>query len=86
MTRSFEGVRDSRGRVRRLAPTAQSAGRKPGDPGAPPSAGLLQNLEALMNLPGIWIDRAAQRRARDKLILDLDSSASETYGRQEGSA
>jgi len=47
---------------------------------------LLQNLEALMNLPGIWIDRAAQRRARDKLILDLDSSASETYGRQEGSA
>jgi len=34
----------------------------------------------------MWIDRAAQRRALDKLILDLDRSVSETYGRQEGSA
>ena len=34
----------------------------------------------------MWIDRARQHRSLDKLILDLDSSVSETYGRQEGSA
>jgi hypothetical protein len=45
-----------------------------------------RNRRALMNLPGKWIDRVRQRRALDKLILDLDSSVSETYGRQEGSA
>jgi hypothetical protein len=49
-------------------------------------AGLPQNRKALLNRPGMWIDRAAQRRALHKLILDLDSSVSETYGRQEGSA
>jgi hypothetical protein len=45
-----------------------------------------KNLKALMNLPGMWVDRIRQRRSLDKLILDLDSSVSETYGRQEGSA
>jgi len=45
-----------------------------------------KNLKALMDLPGRWIDRVRERRALDKLILDLDSSGSETYGRQEGSA
>jgi len=45
-----------------------------------------RNRKALMDLPGKWIDRVRQRRALDKLILDLDSSVSETYGRQEGSA
>mgnify|MGYP001133252343 CR=1 FL=1 len=45
-----------------------------------------KNRKALMNLSGKWIDRVRQRRALDKLILDLDSSVSETYGRQEGSA
>ena len=45
-----------------------------------------RNRKALMNLPGKWIDRVRQRRTLDKLILDLDSSVSETYGRQEGSA
>jgi hypothetical protein len=45
-----------------------------------------RNGRALMNLPGKWIDRVRQRRALDKLVLDLDSSVSETYGRQEGSA
>jgi hypothetical protein len=49
-------------------------------------AGLLQNRKALMNLPGMWTDRVRRRRALDKLILDLDSSVSEPYGRQEGSA
>ena len=45
-----------------------------------------KNRKALMNLSGKWIDRVRQRRTLDKLILDLDSSVSETYGRQEGSA
>ena len=45
-----------------------------------------KNLKSLMNLPGLWIDRVGQHRSFDKLILDLDSSVSETYGRQEGSA
>ena len=45
-----------------------------------------KNLKAMMDLPGTWIDRVRQRRALDKLILDVDSSVSETYGRQEGSA
>jgi len=45
-----------------------------------------KNLKALVNLPGMWVDRIRQRRPLDKLILDLDSSVSETYGRQEGSA
>jgi len=37
-----------------------------------------RNRKALMNLPGMWIDRAAQRRPLDKLILNLDNSVSET--------
>jgi len=39
-----------------------------------------------MNLPVTWINCPGQRRTLDKLILNLDSSVSETYGRQEGSA
>jgi len=45
-----------------------------------------KNRQALMDLPGMWIDRVRERRALDQLILDVDSSVSETYGRQEGSA
>jgi len=45
-----------------------------------------KNLKALMDLSGMWIDRVHERCALDKLILDLDSSVSDTYGRQEGSA
>ena len=39
-----------------------------------------------MDVPEKWIDRAGQHRALDKLILDLNSSVSQTYGRQEGVA
>jgi len=39
-----------------------------------------------MNLSGEWIDKAHQRRPLKQLILDLDSSVSETYGKQEGTA
>jgi len=45
-----------------------------------------ENLEALVDLPGQWIDRLRQRKPKREIILDLDSSVSETYGRQEGSA
>ena len=45
-----------------------------------------QNMKSLMDLPGMWIDRVRQHRSLDKLIFDLDSSVSEAYGRQEGSA
>ena len=44
------------------------------------------NLQALMAMPGQWIDRVHQRRPIKKLILDMDSSVSETHGQQEGSA
>jgi hypothetical protein len=43
------------------------------------------NLDALMNMPGQWVDLICQRRPIKKLILDMDSSVSETYGQQEGS-
>ena len=45
-----------------------------------------RNLTALMNLPGRWIDKVHQRQPLRQLILDMDSSVSETYGRQEGTA
>ena len=45
-----------------------------------------QDLSALMALPGRWIDDVRPVKAIKKLILDLDSSVSKTYGQQEGSA
>ena len=44
------------------------------------------NLAALMALPGRWIDRVGHAKHTRTVVLDLDSSVSETYGRQEGSA
>jgi Transposase DDE domain group 1 len=44
------------------------------------------NLTALMKLSGRWIDTVHQRKPLKQLILDLDSSVSETYGRQQGTA
>jgi hypothetical protein len=45
-----------------------------------------ENLNHLMDLSGQWIDQAHRRRKLTKLILDTDSSVSETYGHQQGSA
>jgi len=45
-----------------------------------------RNLTALMNLSGQWIDQVHGRRPLKELILDMDSSVSETYGRQQGTA
>jgi hypothetical protein len=44
------------------------------------------NLMALMNLSGCWIDKVHRHQPLRELILDMDSSVSETYGEQEGSA
>ncbi|MDP7348714.1 MAG: IS1380 family transposase, partial [Phycisphaeraceae bacterium] len=46
----------------------------------------LHNLAALMNMPGQWVGMIRQRCPIRKLILDMDSSVSETYGQQEGTA
>jgi hypothetical protein len=44
------------------------------------------NLESLQKIAGTWIDRVHQAKPIDKIVLDMDSSVSETYGRQEGAA
>ena len=44
------------------------------------------NLTALMNLSGPWIDKVHTCQPLNELILDMDSSVSETYGEQEGTA
>jgi len=44
------------------------------------------NLKALTKLSGNWIDRLRERQPMRELILDMDSSVSETYGEQEGTA
>jgi hypothetical protein len=44
------------------------------------------NLAALSDLPGRWIDKVHQRRPPKAIVLDMDPSESPTYGEQEGSA
>ena len=44
------------------------------------------NLAALADLSGAWIDRVHARRPPTTIVLDMDSSVSETHGAQEGSA
>jgi hypothetical protein len=39
-----------------------------------------ENLKHLTDLSGQWIDQAHQHRPLTKLILDMDSSVSKTYG------
>ena len=45
-----------------------------------------RNLTALMNLSRQWIDKVHRHQSLRELILDMDSSVSETYGQQEGTA
>src|SRR5262249_44892328 len=45
-----------------------------------------ENLKHLIDLSGERIDQAHRQRRFTKLILDMDSSVSETYGHQEGTA
>src|ERR1700724_1314499 len=44
------------------------------------------NVAALADLTGQWIDAVHQRRQAKVIVLDMDSSDSPTYGEQEGSA
>jgi len=44
-----------------------------------------ENLEALADLSGRWIDRVHASTGLKKLVLDMDSSDSPTHGQQEGS-
>ena len=44
------------------------------------------NLTALLDISGQWIDAVHRRKPLKELTLDLDSSVSETYGRQQGTA
>src|SRR6516165_5962873 len=43
-----------------------------------------ENLAALADLPGLWIDTVHRRRSPRIVVLDMDSSESATYGEQEG--
>ena len=43
-----------------------------------------ENLAALADLSGRWIDRVHSRRPPKLIVLDMDSSVSPTYGDQEG--
>ncbi len=45
-----------------------------------------ENLAVLKDLSGRWIDTVHRRKGIREIILDMDSSVSETYGEQEGSA
>jgi hypothetical protein len=45
-----------------------------------------ENLAALADLPGQWVDKVHRRRPPKMIVLDMDSSESPTYGEQEGSA
>jgi hypothetical protein len=45
-----------------------------------------ENLAALMDLPGRWIDAVHDRRPPKSITLDMDSSESTVHGDQEGSA
>jgi hypothetical protein len=44
------------------------------------------NLKVLTKLSGKWIDRLREHQPMRELILDMNSSVSETYGEQEGTA
>ena len=45
-----------------------------------------ENVEALADMNGVWIDKVHDRHPPKKIILDMDSSVSPTHGDQEGTA
>ena len=44
------------------------------------------NIAALADLSGVWIDQVHDRKSPKDVVLDMDSSVSPTYGDQEGTA
>lgn len=47
---------------------------------------LHENLAALADLLGMWVDRVHDRKPPKSIMLDMDSSVSPTHGEREGSA
>ncbi len=45
-----------------------------------------ENLQALMHLNPIWVEKAIAHTPCQRVILDMDSSESPVYGQQEGAA
>jgi len=45
-----------------------------------------KNLKALIKQTGQWVDEVHQQKSIKEIILDMDSSDSPTFGKQEGSA
>ena len=45
-----------------------------------------ENLNALTDVCGRWVDHVAERLPRRHVVLDMDSSESPTHGQQKGSA
>ena len=45
-----------------------------------------ENLAALADLSGMWIDRVHDHDPPRRVVLDMDSSVSPTFGEQEGTA
>ena len=45
-----------------------------------------ENVEALVDMNGVWIDKVHDRHPPKMIILDMDSSVSPTHGEQEGTA
>ncbi len=43
-----------------------------------------ENVEALVDMNGVWIDKVHDRHPPKMIILDMDSSVSPTHGEQEG--
>ena len=45
-----------------------------------------ENVEALVDMNGVWIDKVHDRHPPKMIILDMDSSVSPTHGEQEKAA
>ena len=45
-----------------------------------------ENVEALADMNGVWIDKVHDHHPPNMIILDMDSSVSPTHGDQEGTA
>ena len=43
-----------------------------------------ENLVAMTELSGAWIDRVHERKLPKMTVVDMDSSKSPSYGKQEG--
>jgi hypothetical protein len=45
-----------------------------------------ENVQVLIDIPGLWVDLVNGQAGLNKLVLDMDSSESPTHGKQQGSA